>query len=144
MVGPCGRILPHWLRAPCNGSGPATSTQYADGRTLGLISTQVVKGARQQEWPRHLSTHTRAEELTHNFRSKGPIRYTSRLCIPHTSMQALTHSHTHSHTHTQRTLPTTASVLETHFDIRVSSLYQTHTYMQAPYTYFCIPAKNTQ
>ena len=35
MVGPWGRYLPQWLRAPCNGSGPARSTQYADGRTLG-------------------------------------------------------------------------------------------------------------
>ena len=35
MVGPWGRYLPQWLRVPCNGSGPARSTQYADGRTLG-------------------------------------------------------------------------------------------------------------
>ena len=55
MVGPCGRILPQWLRAPCNGVSKtdivvgkvqcvcvcvcvcvcARSTQYADGRTLG-------------------------------------------------------------------------------------------------------------
>ena len=88
MVGPWGRYLPQWLRAPCKGSGPARSTQYADGRTLGLISTLVVKGAQQWEWPRHLSTHT--------------------------------------HTHTHWTLPTTMSVLETPFDIHVSSVYQTH------------------
>ena len=50
MVGPCGRILPQWLRAPCNGVSKtdivvgkvqcvclcARSTQYADGRTLEL------------------------------------------------------------------------------------------------------------
>ena len=35
MVGPWGRYLPQWLRAPCKGSGPARSTQHADGRTLG-------------------------------------------------------------------------------------------------------------
>ena len=35
MIGPCGRILPQWLRVPCNGSDPATSTQHADGRILG-------------------------------------------------------------------------------------------------------------
>ena len=49
MVGPCGRILPQWLRAPCNGVSKtdivvgrvqcvcvcARGTQYADGRTLG-------------------------------------------------------------------------------------------------------------
>ena len=53
MVGPCGRILPQWLRGPCNGVSKtyivvgkvqcvcvcvcvcARSTQYADGRTLG-------------------------------------------------------------------------------------------------------------
>ena len=95
MVGPCDRILPQWLRAPCNGSGPATSTQYEDSRTLGQISTSVVNGARQHEWPRHLSTHTRAEDLTHNVRSSSPIRYTSRLCIPHTHKLSSTHSHTH-------------------------------------------------
>ena len=55
-------------------------------------------------------------------------------------MQALTHSHTQ--THTQRTLPTTMSVLETP-DIHVSSVFQTHTYMQAPIPTLCIPAKNT-
>ena len=56
MVGPCGGILPQWLRAPCNGVSKtdivvgkvqcvcvcvcvcvcARSTQYADGRTLGI------------------------------------------------------------------------------------------------------------
>ena len=35
MVGPLGRYLPQSLRAPCRGSGPARSTQHADGRTLG-------------------------------------------------------------------------------------------------------------
>ena len=39
------------------------------------------------------STHTRAEDLTHNVRSRGPIRYTSRLCIPHT------HTHREDLTH---------------------------------------------
>ena len=105
MVGPLGRYLPQWSRAPCKGSGPARSTQYADGRTLGMISTPVVKGARQREWPRHLSTHT--------------------------------------HTHTHWTLPTTMSVLETPFDIHVSSVYQTHTCMQAPIPTLCISAKKT-
>ena len=35
MVGPWGRYLPQWLRAPCKGSGPARSTHHADVRTLG-------------------------------------------------------------------------------------------------------------
>ena len=65
----------------------------------------MVKGARQREWPRHLSTHT--------------------------------------HTHTHWTLPTTMSVLETPFDIHVSSVYQTHTCMQAPIPTLCISAKKT-
>ena len=73
----------------------------------------MVKGARQWEWPRHLSTHKH------------------------------THTHPHTHTHTQRTLPTTMSVLETPFDIHVSSVYQTHTCMQAPIPTLCIQAKNT-
>ena len=63
----------------------------------------MVKGARQREWPRHLSTHT----------------------------------------HTHWTLPTTLSVLETPFDIHVSSVYQTHTCMQAPIPTLCISAKKT-
>ena len=63
----------------------------------------MVKGARQREWPRHLSTHT----------------------------------------HTHWTLPTTMSVLETPFDIHVSSVYQTHTCMQAPVSTLCISAKKT-
>ena len=54
-----------------------------------------------------------------------------------------THIHTHTHTHTQRTLPTTMSVLENPFDIHVSSVYQTHTCMQAPIPTLCIPAKKT-
>ena len=61
----------------------------------------MVKGARQREWPRHLSTHT------------------------------------------HWTLPTTMSVLETPFDIHVSSVYQTHTCMQAPVSTLCISAKKT-
>ena len=63
----------------------------------------MVKGARQREWPHHLSTHT----------------------------------------HTHWTLPTTMSVLETPFDIHVSSVYQTHTCMQAPVSTLCISAKKT-
>ena len=59
------------------------------------------------------------------------------LCIPHT------HKHASTHTHTHRTLPTTVSVLETPFDIHVSSVYQAHTCMQAPIPTLCIPAKNT-
>ena len=77
MVGPWGRYLPQWLRAPGNGSGPA-------------------------------------------------------IC-----------QHTHTHTHTHWTLPTTMSVLETPFDIHVSSVYQTHTCMQAPVSTLCISAKKT-
>ena len=75
MVGPWGRYLPQWLRAPCKGSGPA-------------------------------------------------------ICQ-------------HTHTHTHWTLPTTMSVLETPFDIHVSSVYQTHTCMQAPIPTLCISAKKT-
>ena len=71
----------------------------------------MVKGARQREWPRHLSTQTQ--------------------------------THTHTHTHTHWTLPTTMSVLETPFDIHVSSVYQTHTCMQAPIPTLCISAKKT-
>ena len=63
----------------------------------------MVKGARQREWPRHLSTHT----------------------------------------HTHWTLPVTMSVLETPFNIHVSSVYQTHTCMQAPIPTLCISAKKT-
>ena len=51
--------------------------------------------------------------------------------------------HTHTHTHTHWTLPTTMSVLETPFDIHVSSVYQTHTCMQAPIPTLCISAKKT-
>ena len=114
MVGPWGRYLPQWLRVPCKGSGPARSTQYADGRTLGYISTPVPQWLRAPgngSGPRHLSTHTR--------------------------------THTHTHTHTQRTLPTTMSILETPFDIHVSSVYQTHTCMQAPISTLCKSAKKT-
>ena len=75
MVGPWGRYLPQWLRAPGNGSGPA-------------------------------------------------------ICQ-------------HTHTHKHWTLPTTMSVLETPFDIHVSSVYQTHTCMQAPIHTLCISAKET-
>ena len=46
-------------------------------------------------------------------------------------------------THTHWTLPTTMSVLETPFDIHVSSVYQTHTCMQAPIPTLCISAKKT-
>ena len=46
-------------------------------------------------------------------------------------------------THTHWTLPTTMSVLETPFDIHVSSVYQTHTCMQAPVSTPCISAKKT-
>ena len=81
MVGPWGRYLPQWLRAPGNGSGPA------------------------------ICQHT--------------------------------HTHTHIHTHTHWTLPNTMSVLETPFDIHVSSVYQTHTCMQAPIPTLCISAKKT-
>ena len=49
----------------------------------------------------------------------------------------------HTHTHTHRTLPTTLSVLETPFDIHVSSVIQTHTCMQAPIPTLCITAKKT-
>ena len=77
MVGPLGRYLPQWLRAPGNKSGPA-------------------------------------------------------IC-----------QHTHTHTHTHWTLPTTMSVLETPFDIHVSSVYQTHTCMQAPIPTLCISVKKT-
>ena len=51
--------------------------------------------------------------------------------------------HTHTHTHTHRTLPNTLPVLETPFDIHVSSFYQTHTCMQAPIPTLCISAKKT-
>ena len=74
MVGPWGRYLPQWLRAPGNGSGPPS---------------------------------------------------------------------VNTHTHTHWTLPTTMSVLETPFDIHVSSVYQTHTCMQAPIPTLCISAKKT-
>ena len=73
MVGPWGRYLPQWLRAPGNGSGPA-------------------------------------------------------ICQ-------------HTHTHTGPYPP--MSVLETPFDIHVSSVYQTHTCMQAPVSTLCISAKKT-
>ena len=49
----------------------------------------------------------------------------------------------HLSTHTHWTLPTTMSVLETPFDIHVSSVYQTHTCMQAPVSTLCISAKKT-
>ena len=51
--------------------------------------------------------------------------------------------HLSTHTHTHWTLPTTISVLETPFDIHVSSVYQTHTCMQAPVSTLCISAKKT-
>ena len=53
------------------------------------------------------------------------------------------HTHTHTHTHTHWTLPTTMTVLETPFDIHVSSVYQKHTCMQAPIPTLCISAKKT-
>ena len=49
----------------------------------------------------------------------------------------------HLSTHTHWTLPTTMSVLETPFDIHVSSVYHTHTCMQAPIPTLCISAKKT-
>ena len=53
------------------------------------------------------------------------------------------HCHLSTHTHTHWTLPTTISVLETPFDIHVSSVYQTHTCMQAPIPTLCLSAKKT-
>ena len=70
MVGPWGRYLPKWLRAPGTRSGPAICQHILGPRTSPTI------------------------------RSRGPIRYASRLCIPHTHKHASTHTHTHKHTHT--------------------------------------------
>ena len=61
MVGPWGRYLPQWLRAPGNGSGPAICQH----------------------------THTHTLDLTHhNVCFRDPIRYTCQLCIPNTHMHA--------------------------------------------------------
>ena len=62
MVGPWGRYLPQWLRAPGNGSCPAICQH----------------------------THTHTLDLTHhNVCFRDPIRYTCQLCIPNrTCMQA--------------------------------------------------------
>ena len=63
MVGPWGRYLPQWLRAPVNGSGPAIC--------------------------QHTHTHTHTLDLTHhNVCFRDPIRYTCQLCIPNTHMHA--------------------------------------------------------
>ena len=59
------------------------------------------------------------------------------------SVNTHTGTHTHTHTHTHLTIPTTMSILETPFDIHVSSVYQTHTCMQAPIPTPCISAKKT-
>ena len=67
MVGPWGRYLPQWLRAPGNGSGPAICQHT------------------------HTHTHTHTLDLAHhNVCFRDPIRYTCQLCIPktHTCMQA--------------------------------------------------------
>ena len=48
----------------------------------------MVKGAWQQEWPRHLSTHTHIHLTHHNVCFRDPIRYTCQLCIPNTHMHA--------------------------------------------------------
>ena len=53
------------------------------------------------------------------------------------------HAHTHTGPYPHTGPPTTMSVLETPFDIHVSSVYQTHTCMQAPVSTLCISAKET-
>ena len=55
----------------------------------------MVKGARQREWPRHLSTHTHTLDLTHhNVCFRDPIRYTCQPCIPNTHMHAGPYTYT--------------------------------------------------
>ena len=67
MVGPWGRYLPQWLRAPGNGSGPAICQH----------------------------THTHTLDLTHhNVCFRDPIRYTCQLCIPNTHMHAGPYTYT--------------------------------------------------
>ena len=58
------------------------------------------------------------------------------------SVNTHTHKHTHTHTHTGP-YPPQCLFLETPFDIHVSSVYQTHTCMQAPIPTLCISAKKT-
>ena len=95
MVGPWGRYLPQWLRAPCNGSGPARSTQYADGRTLGYLP-QWLRAPGNGSGPAICQhTHTHTEDLTHhNVCFRDPIRYTCQLCIPNTHMHAGRYTYT--------------------------------------------------
>ena len=65
MVGPWGRYLTQWLRAPGNGSGPA------------------------------ICQHTHTPDLTHhNVCFRDPIRYTCQLCIPNTHMHAGPYTYT--------------------------------------------------
>ena len=103
----------------------------------------MIKGARQREWPRHLSTHTH----THNSTSLELSFKSHFVCL---YMYVCDHVRTlivqinmFKPTHTHWTLPTTMSVLETPFDMHVSSVYQTHTCMQAPIPTLCISAKKT-
>ena len=102
MVGPWGRYLPQWLRAPCKGSGPP------EAHSMQMVGP----------WGRYLPQWLRAPS-----NGSGPA-----IC---------------QHTHTHWTLPTTMSVLETPFNKHVSSVYQTHTCMQAPIPTLCISAKKT-
>ena len=96
MVGPWGRYLPQWLRAPCKGSGPARSTQYADGRTLGRYLPQWLRAPGNGSGPaicQHIHTHTL--DLTHhNVCFRDPIRYTCQLCIPNTHMHSGPYTYT--------------------------------------------------
>ena len=80
MVGPCGRILPQWLRAPCNGVSKtdivvgkvqcvcvcvcvcARSTQYADGRTLGNLP-QWLRAPCKGSGPARITQHADGRTL---------------------------------------------------------------------------------
>ena len=100
MVGPWGRYLPQWLRAPAKGVAPP------EAHSMQMVGP----------WGRYLPQWLRAPG-----NGSGPA-----IC---------------QHTHTHWTLPTTMSVLETPFDIQISSVYQRHTCMQAPIPTLCISAK---
>ena len=72
MVGPWGRYLPQWIRAPGNGSGLAIC----------------------QHTHTHTHTHTHRGPYPPQCPFRDPIRYTCQLCIPNTHMHAGPYTYT--------------------------------------------------
>ena len=120
MVGPWGRYLPQWLRAPGNWSDPAICQHILGPRTGPTMSTLEAQYGIQVSSVYH--THTSMHALTHTGTH--------------------THRHTHTHTHTQdlthHNVCFRGPILYT-----CQLVYQIHACMQAPTPTLCKPAKNT-